>query len=405
MRSLPADLPLPEGQRAARPIRSRPGSRWPRRSAATARASRRTSCRCRWDRRGDRRADVPSAPAAAQTYGLARPLQVLGKLAWPAAIVLGQALVMVAMLTLLLDLKVAVPRPFVATVITASLSFLAIVFPTDPLVRRHRQGARPAAAGDPDGRGRRGDADRAGLALLPGDPPWLPLTWVVKALRASLFSAYDGQWLMHWAVVAGCGGGIGAARRDAGRALAAGRPAGLPARHRVRSNDEEHDRVRTVRAGQPLPSAARPARTTPRPQAPAPDSRAPTARHATGSCGSAATASPATSPTAARCRALSAPAASRLGRAAARGQRCSSHCASRAGASLCSRLREAQQRHLADLHRQRLAERTGQRAGWTAIWRITSSIGSSAMTASTALRLHRAGLASQAALTSIRPGR
>ena len=36
--------------------------------------------------------------------------------------------------------------------------------------------------------------------------PYLPFTWVVRAFRASMFGAYDGQWLAHWAVVAGCGG-------------------------------------------------------------------------------------------------------------------------------------------------------------------------------------------------------
>jgi len=35
--------------------------------------------------------------------------------------------------------------------------------------------------------------------------PYLPFTWVVRAFRASMFGAYDGQWLAHWAVVAGSG--------------------------------------------------------------------------------------------------------------------------------------------------------------------------------------------------------
>ncbi|MDQ5898440.1 MAG: putative rane protein [Pseudomonadota bacterium] len=136
---------------------------------------------------------------------LARPLQVLGKLAWPAAIVLGQAVVMVAMLTLLLKLQVLHIGAFIATVTAASLTFLAIMF---LLIRWF------------------GDFGKAlGLLLLViqmcsagaampielASPlfqaihPWLPFTWVVKAFRASLFGAYDGQWLMHWSVVAGCG--------------------------------------------------------------------------------------------------------------------------------------------------------------------------------------------------------
>ena len=54
---------------------------------------------------------------------------MLGKLAWPAAIVLGQALVMVAMLTLLLDLKVLYLGPFVGGGIEIWFAYvLALVF-------------------------------------------------------------------------------------------------------------------------------------------------------------------------------------------------------------------------------------------------------------------------------------
>ena len=35
--------------------------------------------------------------------------------------------------------------------------------------------------------------------------PWLPLTWVVRAFRASLFGAYDGAWASAWSVVLSVG--------------------------------------------------------------------------------------------------------------------------------------------------------------------------------------------------------
>lgn len=35
--------------------------------------------------------------------------------------------------------------------------------------------------------------------------PWLPLTWVVRALRAALFGAFEGQWLPPLEVVAAIG--------------------------------------------------------------------------------------------------------------------------------------------------------------------------------------------------------
>ena len=35
--------------------------------------------------------------------------------------------------------------------------------------------------------------------------PWLPLTWVVQAIKASMFGAYDGEWLrpLGWVALAG----------------------------------------------------------------------------------------------------------------------------------------------------------------------------------------------------------
>jgi putative membrane protein len=31
--------------------------------------------------------------------------------------------------------------------------------------------------------------------------PWMPFTWVVRSLRASLFGAYDSAWVSAWLVV------------------------------------------------------------------------------------------------------------------------------------------------------------------------------------------------------------
>jgi len=37
--------------------------------------------------------------------------------------------------------------------------------------------------------------------LFRGLSPWLPLTWVVRAFRASLFGAYDNAWLTAWSMI------------------------------------------------------------------------------------------------------------------------------------------------------------------------------------------------------------
>lgn len=138
---------------------------------------------------------------------LPRPAQVLGKLALPMAVVLGQSAVMVAMLMLVLELQVLDMAPFIVTVVAASLTFLFIVF---MLIRWFGDLGKVlgiillivqlSSAG-------------ATLPIELATPffqalhPYLPFTWVVRAFRASMFGAYDGQWLAHWTVVAACGTG------------------------------------------------------------------------------------------------------------------------------------------------------------------------------------------------------
>jgi putative membrane protein len=121
--------------------------------------------------------------------------QVAGKLALPLAMVLVQALLMLAMLVGVLHVPVPRPGPFVLTLLVASATFLLLVFALVRLL---------------------GDLGKvvavlllivqvsAAGALLPIElsdeafqavHPYLPLTWVVKAFRASLFGAYGGDWL------------------------------------------------------------------------------------------------------------------------------------------------------------------------------------------------------------------
>ncbi|MEX8493677.1 YhgE/Pip domain-containing protein [Sphaerotilus sp.] len=138
--------------------------------------------------------------------GLRRSAQVMGKLVWPATVVLGQSAVMVAMMMGILHIRVHDLGPFVVTVAAASLAFLFILF---ALIRWFGELGKVlgiillivqlSSAG-------------ATLPIELATPffqalhPYLPFTWVVRAFRASMFGAYDGQWMAHWAVVAGCGG-------------------------------------------------------------------------------------------------------------------------------------------------------------------------------------------------------
>ena len=137
--------------------------------------------------------------------GLHRSAQVAGKLVWPVAVVLGQSAVMVAMMRGVLDIRVHALVPFLATVTAASLTFLLILFALIRwfgelgkvlgvlllIVQLSSAGATlPIELTTP---------------LFQAIHPYLPFTWVVRAFRASMFGAYDGQWLTYWGVVAGCG--------------------------------------------------------------------------------------------------------------------------------------------------------------------------------------------------------
>ena len=129
------------------------------------------------------------------------PARWLGKLAVPALLVLGQSAVMLAMMVLVLDVKVPNLPTFAVTLAIASLSFLAIIFAMVKLL---------------------GDVGKVLAALLlilqlssagaliPIEltnrffqqiSPLLPFTWVVKAFRATLFGAFEGTWLVAWALV------------------------------------------------------------------------------------------------------------------------------------------------------------------------------------------------------------
>jgi putative membrane protein len=129
----------------------------------------------------------------------------LGKLAVPAGIVLGQALFMLVMMVLVFDVKVPNVPTFALTLAIASLSFLAIVFAmvkflgdTGKVLAVLLLVLQLSSAG----------------GLIPIEltneffqkiSPYLPFTWVVRAFRATLFGAFDGDWAVPWIAVVTAG--------------------------------------------------------------------------------------------------------------------------------------------------------------------------------------------------------
>lgn len=126
------------------------------------------------------------------------PARLIGKMGILASIVILQSVFILLMALLALELPVARIGPFCMTLVLSGLTFLTIIL---ALTRAF------------------GDAGK-GVALLlmvlqlssaggvlPVElaggiyqvvSPWLPFTWVVKALRASMFDAYDGNWFSPW---------------------------------------------------------------------------------------------------------------------------------------------------------------------------------------------------------------
>jgi putative membrane protein len=137
-----------------------------------------------------------------------RLANLFGRLALPALLAAAQALLMLFMLVGLLRLRLPALLPLGATLLGASLVFLALIFALVHLFGDFGKAVallllivQVSAAG-------------AVLPIELSGPlyqaihPWLPLTWVVKAFRASAFEAYDGAWLAPLALV--LAGGVAA---------------------------------------------------------------------------------------------------------------------------------------------------------------------------------------------------
>jgi len=124
--------------------------------------------------------------------------RLMGKLALPAAVVLLQAMLVLVTVFYVLQIKVVQPTALACTVVTAGLTFLLIVCALTRLM---------------------GDAGKALAMLLlavqlsssggvlpvelsgtffASVSPWLPMTWVVQGLKATLFGAFDGLWQASW---------------------------------------------------------------------------------------------------------------------------------------------------------------------------------------------------------------
>ncbi|MBC7917645.1 MAG: YhgE/Pip domain-containing protein [Rhodoferax sp.] len=134
--------------------------------------------------------------------GFSRFAQVSGKLLIPAAIVLVQAGLLLVTVLCVLRIRISHPWAFAMALVVAALTFLCIVF---ALTRAFGDAGKALAmiflAVQLSSSGGILPVELSG-ALFADISPWLPLTWVVRAFKATMFGAYDHAWLGPLALVA-----------------------------------------------------------------------------------------------------------------------------------------------------------------------------------------------------------
>lgn len=121
--------------------------------------------------------------------------QLLGKIFLPAMVTLLQALLIFLTVQYVLHIRIRHPGAFALTLAVASFVFVLIVF---ALTRAFGDAGKAMAmiflAVQLSSSGGVLPVELSG-SLFMNISPWLPLTWVVRALKASMFGAYDGAWL------------------------------------------------------------------------------------------------------------------------------------------------------------------------------------------------------------------
>lgn len=147
---------------------------------------------------------VKVMPTQAETFSPVA--QFTGKIMVPAVIVLLQALVVLLVMVWVLHIEVKHMAALCATLAAASLTFLCIVFAmTRALGDAGKALAMLFLAVQLSSSGGVLPVELSG-GLFAQISPWLPMTWVVKAIKASLFGAYEDawQWPLLQIVAAGC---------------------------------------------------------------------------------------------------------------------------------------------------------------------------------------------------------
>lgn len=131
-------------------------------------------------------------PRHAQFFS--HPAKVAGKIFLPACIALLQSVMVLVVVLYILRIHVMNPPAFALTLALSSLTFLLIIF---SLVKAFGDAGKGIAmfllAVQLSSSGGILPVELSG-GLFAKISPWLPLTWVVESIKASMFGAYDSAW-------------------------------------------------------------------------------------------------------------------------------------------------------------------------------------------------------------------
>lgn len=123
-----------------------------------------------------------------------RPAKVAGKIFLPACVVLLQALVVFIAVLYVLKIHVLNPWAFALTLVISSIAFLFVVFALIKAFGDAGEGITMfLLAVQLSSSGGILPVELSG-GLFAQISPWLPLTWVVQSIKASMFGAYGGAW-------------------------------------------------------------------------------------------------------------------------------------------------------------------------------------------------------------------
>ena len=131
-------------------------------------------------------------PRHAQFFS--RPAQVVGKIFLPACVALLQSLMVFVVVLYVLKIRVVHPWAFALSIVVSSIAFLFIVFALTKAFGDAGKGiAMFLLAVQLSSSGGILPVELSG-GLFAQISPWLPLTWVVESIKASMFGAYGGAW-------------------------------------------------------------------------------------------------------------------------------------------------------------------------------------------------------------------